>query len=278
VPLFPADNPWNTPVDHLPVDEHSGDYLASIGLEAHLHPDFGESSDGCSPGIPYVVVDGKQPKFPVRFQWPEESDPGLYPIPPDAPVEGGDNADGDRHVLIVDRDNRRLYELFGVRKSGDIWQASSGAIFDLRSNQLRPAGWTSADAAGLAILPGLVRYEEAVEQREIRHALRFTAKVTRRAYVFPARHWASRHTDPKLPPMGLRVRLKVDYDINGFPASAQVVLKALKRYGMILADNGGNWFITGAPDSRWNDDELAALKRVRGKDLEVVETGNLVTP
>ena len=278
VQIFPTDNAWNTPIDHLPVDAHSAEYIASIGLDAPLHPDFGKSSDGQSPGIPYVVVSGDQRKSPVRFQWPDESDLGLYPIPPHAPIEGGAAADGDRHMLIVDPAHGRLYELFGVRKTGDVWQAGSGATFDLGSNQLRPAGWTSADAAGLPILPGLVRYDEVVEGREIRHALRFTAKTTRRAYVHPARHWASRHTDAKLPPMGLRVRLKASYDFSRFPAPAQVILAALKKYGMLLADNGGNWFITGAPDSRWNDDELASLKRVKGKDLEVVQTENIIAP
>lgn len=275
--IFPGDNPWNTPIEHLPVDERSADYLASIGLDNHLHPDFGRSTDGVSPGIPYFVVSGEQPRVPVRFQYPEESDPGLYPIPPDVLIEGGSDAEGDRHVLIVDRTYGKLYELFGARKAGDVWHAGSGAIFDLHSNGLRPAGWTSADAAGLPILPGLVRFDEAVEQGEIRHALRFTAKATRRAYVFPARHWASRRTDERFPPMGLRVRLKASYDVSGFPTSVQVILRALKKYGMLLADNGGNWFITGAPDARWNDDELAALKKVNGRDLEVVQTENLIT-
>lgn len=276
--LFPADNPWNTPIDHLPVDERSADYIASIGRDVHLHPDFGKSNDGVSPGIPYVVVSGDEPRRPVRFRWADESDIALYPIPSNAPIEGGPKSAGDRHLLILDRTNSKLYELYGARKSGSIWEAGSGAVFDLLSNNLRPAGWTSADAAGLPILPGLVRYDEVVEQREIRHALRFTAKTTRRAYVYPARHWASTHTDTKLPPMGLRVRLKAAYDISGFPPAAQVILKALKKYGMLLADNGGSWFITGAPDSRWIDDELGALKRVKGDDLEVVQTENIVVP
>lgn len=278
VQLFPPDNAWNAPIDHLPVDERSADYIAGIGADAPLHPDFGKSSDGQSPGIPYVVVSGVQERRPVRFQYRDESDVELYPIPADAPIEGGPRSEGDRHLLVLDRSNLRLYELFGARKTGDVWQAGSGAIFDLRSNQLRPAGWTSADAAGLPILPGLVRYDEAVEQAEIRHALRFTARMTRRAYVFPARHWASQRTDENLPPMGLRVRLKASYEVSGFPPPVQVILRALKKYGMLLADNGGNWFITGAPDSRWNDEELAALKRVQGKDLEVVQTENIVTP
>lgn len=276
--LFPADNPWNSAIDHLPVDQHSAEYIASIGRDAPLHPDFGKSHDGVSPGIPYVVVSGDEPRRPVRFRWTDESDPALYPIPSNAPIEGGPNSTGDRHLLIVDRTHRKLYELYGARKSGNVWEAGSGAVFDLLSNNLRPAGWTSADAAGLPILPGLVRYDEVVEQREIRHALRFTARTTRRAYVYPARHWASSRTDAKLPPMGLRVRLKAAYDISGFPPAAQVILKALKRYGMLLADNGGSWFITGAPDNRWNDDELGALKRVKGDDLEVVQTENIVAP
>jgi hypothetical protein len=278
VQLFPPDNAWNAPIDHLPVDERSAAYIASIGADAPLHPDFGRSSDGQSPGIPYVVVSGEQERRPVRFQYRDESDVELYPIPDDAPIEGGPQSEGDRHLLVLDRGNLRLYELFGARKTGDVWTAGSGAIFDLRSNQLRPAGWTSADAAGLPILPGLVRYDEAVAQAEIRHALRFTARMTRRAYVFPARHWASQRTDENLPPMGLRVRLKASYEVSSFPPPAQVILRALKKYGMLLADNGGNWFITGAPDSRWNDEELATLKRIKGKDLEVVQTENVVTP
>lgn len=276
--LFPADNPWNSPIDHLPVDERSADYISSIGRDAHLHPDFGKSKDGVSPGIPYVVVSGDEPRRPVRFRWAGESDPVLYPIPSNAPIEGGPNSGGDRHLLILDRTNSKLYELYGARKAEDVWEAGSGAVFDLLSNNLRPAGWTSADAAGLPILPGLVRYDEVVEQREIRHALRFTAKTTRRAYVYPARHWASAHTDAKLPPMGLRVRLKAAYDISDFPPVAQVILKALKKYGMLLADNGGSLFITGAPDSRWDNNDLAALKRVKGDDFEVVQTENIVAP
>jgi hypothetical protein len=275
---FPDDNPWNTEIAHIPVDPKSDHYLASIGVDSHLHPDFGTVYNGAPSGIPYVVVPGNQSKVPVTFEYADESDLCLYPIPPDAPIEGGANAkEGDRHILMIDRDNWKLYELFSARREGDIWKAGSGAVFDLNSNQLRPAGWTSADAAGLPLFPALVRYDEVVEQKEIRHALRFTAKRTQRAYIYPARHRASRSKDPNLPPMGLRVRLKADYDISGFPAPAQVILKALKKYGMILADNGGNWFISGAPDPRWNDDELGTLKRVKGKDFEVVRIGNIVT-
>jgi hypothetical protein len=275
--LFPADNPWNKDISGEPVDPNSDKLIASIGKDKPLHPDFGTVYQGAPSGIPYVVVSGDQPKVAVEFAYPDESDPGPYPVPPNPPIEGGPDAKGDRHVLIVDRDNWKLYELFDVHPKGKGWKAGSGAIFDLKSNKLRPAGWTSADAAGLPILPGLVRYDEVKEQKAIRHALRFTCVHTRRAYVAPARHFASNKKDPKLPPMGMRVRLKADYDISKFPPDAQVILTCLKRYGMILADNGGNWFITGAPDARWDDDVLHTLKRVRGKDLEVVKLGEVVT-
>ncbi|PKL76829.1 MAG: hypothetical protein CVV27_08310, partial [Candidatus Melainabacteria bacterium HGW-Melainabacteria-1] len=208
----------------------------------------------------------------------DESDPGPYPIPADAPIEGGANATGDRHILVIDRDNQKLYELFYAFPDGSGgFRAASGAVFDLNSNALRPAGWTSADAAGLPILPGLVRYDEVVEQGEIRHALRFTASRTRRAYIHPARHYASSNTSASLPPMGLRVRLKASVDISAYPASAQVILRALKKYGMILADNGSNWYVSGTADARWNDSEMNTLKNIRGRDFEVVETGPVIT-
>ena len=275
--LFPADNAWNTPIDKEPVDPKSDVYVASIGRDVRLHPDFGANYNGGPFGIPYVVVAGNAPKVPVRFEYADESDPGPYPIPPDPPIEGGPKSTGDRHVLMLDRDNWKLYELFAVYPDGKGWKAGSGAIFDLRSNKLRPAGWTSADAAGLPILPGLVRYDEVMEQKEIRHALRFTVQRTRRAYVRPATHFASRSSDENLPPMGMRVRLKAGYDISKFPAGAQVVLRCLKTYGMILADNGSNWFVSGAPDPRWNDEQIATLKRVTGKDFEVVKMGPKTT-
>jgi len=270
---FPDDNPWNLDISHLPVDPNSDTYIASIGADAPLHPDFGVTWRGRPWGIPYVVVGGDQPRVPVRFKWAAESDQCLYPIPPDPPIEPG-----DRHLIILDRDNWRLYELFLARKVGDLWTAGAGAVFDLNSNALRPAGWTSADAAGLPIFPGLVRYDEVMEQKDIRHALRFTAKRTRRAYIYPARHWASRETDPDLPPMGLRVRLKASYDVSGFPPPAQVILRALKKYGMFLADNGGNWYLSGAPDPRWPSAQILTLKRVKGSDFEVVQVGNIVAP
>jgi hypothetical protein len=214
----------------------------------------------------------------VTFDYAGESDAGPYPIPPNPPIEGGASSTGDRHVLIIDRDNWKLYELYAAYPNGSAWKAGSGAIFDLKSNALRPAGWTSADAAGLPIFPGLVRYDEVVGRKAITHALRFTVQRTRRAYVAPARHWASSDTSASLPPMGMRVRLKASYDISGFPANVQVILKALKTYGMMVADNGSNWFISGAPDSRWNDDEMNTLKTVPGSAFEVVKMGTITTP
>jgi hypothetical protein len=257
------------------VDPNSDALIASIGLKKSLHPDFGTRY-----GIPYVVVAGTQAKVPVSFEYADESDKGPYPIPPDAPIEGGAKAKGDRHVLVIDRDHWVLYELFSARAvdGGKAWRAGSGAIFDLTKNTARPAGWTSADAAGLPVFAGLARYDEVVERKEIAHALRFTVAKSRRAYVAPARHWASRSDDVTLPPMGMRVRLKAGYDISPFPPSARVILNALKRYGMIVADNGGDWFISGAPDPRWNDGELETLKRVKGVDLEVVEMRETTTP
>jgi hypothetical protein len=276
-PVFPADNPWNTDISKLPVGPKSQLWLESVGLDKPLHPDFGTVYNGAPNGIPYVTVHGNQPEVPITFEYADESDPGPYPIPDNAPVEGGPNSDGDRHVLVIDVDNHKLYEVFRAFKVENGWKGSSGAVFDLRANTLRPEGWTSADAAGLPIFPGLVRYDEAVEKGAINHAVRFTVRRTQRGYIHPATHFASRRSDPDLPPMGMRVRLRADYDISGFPKEAQVVLTGLKRYGMILADNGGDWFVTGAPDSRWNDENLQALKRVKVSDFEVVDTGPVHT-
>ncbi len=275
--IFPADNAWNRDISHDPLDPNSERLIASIGLQKPLHPDFGTAWNGVPMGIPYVVVAGNQPKIHVQFEYADESDPGPYPIPPNAPIEGGEKSDGDRHVLMLDRDNWKLYELYSAKREGAGWKAGSGAIFDLKSNKQRPAGWTSADAAGLPILPGLARYDEAVEQGEIAHALRFTIVHSRRAYVSPATHFASHSADLNLPPMGLRVRLKAKVDISGFPKEAQVILRALKRYGMIVADNGSDWYVSGAPDMRWNDDSLNTLKRIHGRDFEVVKMGDVVT-
>jgi hypothetical protein len=275
--VFPADNPWNRDISGAPVDPNSDRLVASIGADRNLHPDFGTVYQGAPNGIPYIVVPGTQPRAPVQFRYPDESDPGPYPIPPDAPIEGGPNSRGDRHVLVIDRDHWMLYELFSAYPEGKSWRAGSGAIFDLSSNKLRPAGWTSADAAGLPIFPGLVRYDEVMERKVISHALRFTVVHSRRAYVYPARHFASRSTDPNLPPMGMRVRLKATYDISRFPPPARVILTALKKYGMIVADNGGDWFLSGAPDPRWDDEQLSTLKQVKGRDFEVVRMEGIVT-
>ncbi len=277
--VFPGDNAWNEDISGLSVDPNSANLIASIGLNTGLHPDFGTVWAGAPNGIPYVVVSGAQQKIPISFTaYGSESDPGPYPVPPDAPVEGGANGTGDRHVIVIDRDNWKLYELYSAYpvSGGASWRAAGGAVFDLNSNALRPAGWTSADAAGLPIFPGLVRYDEVFEQQEIKHALRFTAQSTRRAYVSPARHFASSNTNPNLPPMGMRVRLKASFNISGFSPAMQVILKALKKYGMMLADNGSNWYISGAPDPRWNDEELNTLKAIKGSDFEVVRMGTII--
>lgn len=272
---FPDDNPWNQDVSNIPVDPNSATLIASIGSSTGLHPDFGTVYNGAPNGIPYTVVTGDQPKVPVSFYYDEESDHELYPIPSNPPIEGGTNGTGDRHILIIDKDNWRLFELFDAHQSNGSWTAGSGAIFNLNSNDLRPAGWTSADAAGLPIFPGLARYDEIMEQGEIRHALRFTASRTRRAYVSPARHFASSNTSSSLPPMGMRVRLKASFNTSGFTQPVKVILEALKKYGMFLADNGSNWFISGAPDPRWDDDALHDISRVHGSDFEVVQMGQI---
>ena len=277
--VFPADNAWNRDISLEPVDPNSANLIASCGATRSLHPDFGTEYEGVPWGIPFVTVRGDQPRVPVSFYYGDESDPGPYPIPPNAPIEGGPASSGDRHVIVVDVDNWKLYELFDARpiNGGASWTAGSGAIFDLTSNALRPAGWTSADAAGLPIFAGLARYEE-VAAGAITHALRFTCPTTRRAYVPPARHYASSQTSPNLPPMGMRVRLKSSVDISSFPPDVQVILAALKKYGMILADNGGGFFLSGAPDARWNDANIDTLKRIRGSDFEVVVMVGMVTP
>ncbi len=275
--VFPHDNIWNTPVDTLPVDANSDLYIAAIGSSDTLHADFGSGEWAGGPiGIPYTTVPGTQPLVAVTFDYADESDPGPYPIPSDAPIEGGPNADGDRHVLVVDRDNCVLYELYDAWPQPDgSWQAGSGAIFDLNSHALRPDGWTSADAAGLPILPGLVRYDEVATGR-IRHAIRFTAPQTRKAHVWPARHDASSLTDIQYPPMGQRFRLKADFDLSGFSPDAQVILQALKTYGMILADNGSAWYLSGAPDERWDNDVLHELHSVPGSVFEAVDVSALM--
>jgi hypothetical protein len=272
--VFPADNPWNTNIAAEPVDPNSGTLIASCGVRG-LHPDFGAVYDGAPNGIPFVVVHGTQPKVPVVFDYADESDPGPYPVPPDAPIEGGAASVGDRHVIVVDADHKLLYELYAAypQNGGTTWHAGSGAVFDLTSNALRPLGWTSADAAGLPIFPGLVRYDEAVIAGEIAHALRFTCPSTRRAFVDPARHYARSNSSAALPPMGMRVRLKASFDITPFPAEVQAILRAMKAYGMLLADNGSGWYVSGAPDPRWSDDNLSTLRNVPSTAFEVVKMG-----
>jgi hypothetical protein len=278
-PVFPATNAWNQRVDTLPVAPDSAQLISSVGLSAGLHADFGSGLwDGGPIGIPFDVVSSTTPRSRVSFEYSGESDHVRYPIPKTVHIEGGRSSSGDRHAILLDRSACKLYELYGLYpQAGGGWRAGSGAVWNLRSNHLRPAGWTSADAAGLPIFPGLARYDE-VARGVIDHALRFTAPRTRRAYVYPARHFAASSDDPALPPMGLRVRLKASFDISGFPPDARVVLQALKRYGMILADNGSPWYISGAPNAHWNNDDLHSLGRVTGADFEVVDTSSLPEP
>src|SRR4051794_34711345 len=270
--VFPGTNVWNRRIDERPVAPDSATMIAAIGLDTGLHMDFG-SYDGY--GIPYQLVTSGTARSAVSFDYDDESDHVGYPIPAVPLIEGGAGATGDRHILMVDKDACRLYELFNARPQGNGWRAGSGATWDLRSNALRPNGWTSADAAGLPILPGLVRYDE-VAAGAIRHALRFTTNTTRKAYVYPARHFASSSTSTSLPPMGLRVRLKASYPIAGLSPAARVIATALKQYGMILADNGSPWYISGASDPRFDDDVLHELDVLVGRDLEVVDTTGLV--
>lgn len=282
-PVFPENNIWNTRIDHLPVADRSHDYVARIGADIRLHPDFGAGQhEGAPIGIPFVVVPMTQPKVVIHFKAfgdeppaQDESDPGPYPVPPNAPIEGGRESKEDRHVVVVQQGSCTLYELYKAVPNADrSWSAVSAAKFDLESHELRIDGHTSADAAGLPIFPGLVRYDEVL-LGEIRHALRFTAPRTQKAYVWPARHQASDDTDETLPPLGTRFRLRADYDISRYSRNVQVILTALKTYGMLLADNGSAWFLSGAPDARWNDDELRQLRSIRGLDFEAVDASGL---
>jgi hypothetical protein len=269
--VFPKSNPWNKRVDRLPVAKNSAAIIASIGTGEGLHADFGSGLwEGSRIGIPFDVVTRKTPRSRVAFEYADESDRVRYPIPKGVHIEGG----SDHHALLLDRDACRLFELGGLEKRAGRWHAWAGATWSLRSNRVRPAGWTSADAAGLPIFPGLARYDEA-RRGVINHALRFTVSRTRRAYVYPARHYASDLTSPDLPPMGLRVRLKASFDVRPFPRQARIVLTALKRYGMIVADNGFDWYISGAPNRGWSNDQLHTLGRVTGSSFEVVEASSL---
>lgn len=270
-PMFPASFSTNQRVDDLPVASSSDRIVSSIGLERGLHADFGSGLyEGRPIGIPYDVVSKKTKRSKVTFEYADESDRVGYPIPKGVHIEGGAGADGDRHALLVDKDRCKLFELYALRKQGSRWTAGSGAVWNLRSTKLRPAGWTSADAAGLAILPLLARYDE-VKRGKIDHALRVTVTRSRSAYVHPARHFASSDSDASRPRMGERLRLRAGFDISGFPAQARVVLQAMKDYGLIVADNGSDWYVSGAPDSGWSNDQLATLSRVKGREFEVVE-------
>ena len=273
--IFPADNEWNRDVSNDPVDPMSDAYMASMNAGSkNLHPDFGSDP---TYGIPYVVVPATQPKVPISFDYADESDPGPYPIPPDAPIEGGPGASGDRHVLVVAQGECKLYEMFAASPdpSSGGWHCGSGAVFDLSSDALRPDGWTSADAAGLPILPGLARRDEAMSG-EIRHALRFTVATTQQGYVHPATHQAGSTTDPSAPPMGLRVRLKKTFDVSTFTGASKVILVALQKYGMFVADNGSDWFISGATDTGWDDTDLEQIKGVPASAFEVVQVGTIL--
>jgi hypothetical protein len=274
-PVFPRSNQWNLPVDKLPVATNSNALVNSIGAEKPVHADFGSGTYGGGPiGIPYTNVSPHRHKVHVSFQYADESDKGPYPIPRNVPIEGGRRSTGDRHAILVDRTHCRLYELYALYPTSGGWKAGSGAIWNMRSNHLRPKTWTSADAAGLPIFPGLARWAEA-RHGSINHALRFTVPETRRAFIYPARHYASNSSDRNLPAMGQRFRLKASFDTSGFPKQSRIVLRALKRYGMIVADNGSSWFISGAPSPGWNNDDLHQLGRVTGRDFEAVDTSSL---
>jgi hypothetical protein len=266
--VFPSNNPWNQDVSGAPLDPNSGTYIARINtFRQFVHPDFGSDP---SYGIPYVVVPGSQPFVPITFNaYGSESDPGPYPVPLNAPVEAG----SDRHVLVADSGNCHLYEMFGAQQQGNGWTCASGAVFDLGSNALRPDTWTSADAAGLPILPGLVRYDE-VAAGVINHALRFTVNESQNGFIHPATHQAGVN-NPADPPMGLRLRLKASFDLSPFHGESLVILTALKKYGMLLADNGSSWYISGSTDTRWNDNDLNQLKSVPGSAFEAVQTGSI---
>ena len=274
--ILPADNIWNTPVDSMPVSSNSANYIATIGPAAPVHADFGSGTwNGGPVGIPFLKLPGTQLKVAATFLYWDESDAGPYAIPLTAPIEGGSASTGDRHAIAVDVDNCILYELYRAFPQTADWKADSGAIYNLKSNTLRPSTWTSADAAGLPIMPGLARYDE-VAAGEIRHALRFTVPHTQRAFVWPARHYASSLTDPRYPPMGQRFRLKAAFDISSFPADVQVILRALKKYGMILADNGSPWYISGEPDSRWNNDNLGLMRNISGSAFEAIDESSMM--
>jgi hypothetical protein len=275
--MTPTDSYWRADVRGLPVHSRSTAYINNISATGSLKADFGSGLwEGGPIGIPYVVVPGTQPKVPISFEYDDESDPGPYPIPPNPPIEGGNASTGDRHVIVVDKDACKLYETWSTYPNGDgTWRAGSGAVFDMKSNAMRPRGWTSADAAGLPILPGLVRYEEVAEGT-VRHAIRITVPRTQRSYVWPARHQAGSTTDLNVPPMGTWLRLKSTIDPNSFDPHVRPIIVALQTHGAIVADNGSAWYISGVPDSRWNNDLLRQLGRIKGTDFQVVDTSSLI--
>jgi hypothetical protein len=276
-PVLPADSVWHADVRRLPVHTRSSQWLAHMSSTRTLHPDFGPSY-GAQPvpyGIPVTVVAGTHAKVAVHFDYADESDRGPYPLGSDTKIEGGPSADGDRHAVVVDKDTCRLYETFATRKSGSSWSAGSGAIWSLKSNALRPRTWTSADAAGLAILPGLLRYDEVAAGR-VDHAIRFTTDKTDRRFLWPARHQAGSVNDPSYPPMGARFRLKASYSPAGLRPDTAAVLTAMKTYGVILADNGSPWFFQGTADTRWPSALLDQLKRVPASAFEAVDESRLM--
>ena len=280
--IFPDDNVWKWDISNYQVHPNSANYIDSIGVSTKMHPDFGTVWEGAPIGIPYVIVSAGQ-LVPITYtDFGDESDPGPFPIPLTAPIEGGAASTGDRHVIAVDVVRKFLYELYNAFPQTDHWNASSGAMFDLTADYDRPLGWTSADAAGLPIFPGLVRYEEVYIQKEIKHAIRMTVAHSQQAYIYPARHQAGSSTNPNLAPMGLRLRMKASYDISKFSSPIQVICAAMKKHGLIVADNGSNWYISGAPDPRWNDDTLGQLKTIPGSAFEAVLTidaqGNPIKP
>ncbi len=277
ITIFPPTNIWNTSIESLPVHHQSFQYVNSIGAQKAVHADFGSGLwQGKPMGFPINIADKSTPRKRFRFQYADESDNAPYPVPATAQIEGGEQSTGDRHLIVIEKDQQKLYEIFdAVRSDTDQWKGGAGAIFDLRTNALRHDGWTSADAAGLPIFPGLVRYDE-VAAGHIDHALRFTAPSTRQSYLWPARHFASKSKDPALPPMGARFRLKQNFDVSGFSRDCQTILQCLKKYGMILADNGSSWFISGESHSKWNNDSLQQLSRLHGADFECIDESALM--
>ncbi len=280
-PVFPADNVWHADVSGLPVHSRSADWISSMGgPDARLHPDFGPSDEGMPYGIPYNVVDGDHSKVQVTWDGPdgidpEESDPGPYPFDADTRIEGGPDSDGDRHAIMVDRDNCMLYELYHANWNGGDPTADQGSVFDLRSNDLRPDGWTSADGAGLPIFAGLLRPDE-VASGDVDHAIRVAASQTDMSYLWPARHQAGARSDPTLPPMGARFRLKADFDTSGFRPDTQAILQAMKEHGLIVADNGSDWFFTGTAEDGWENDMLDELKSIPAGEFEAVDASSVM--